>query len=182
MMSHKYFYFYKCMRKNIGYIAIEFNENSKRDVINWSAQIRKDELVETIVNGQVEGGNVTKKLHSTLFYGLNESILDKVKLANFVEKLNVTTVNVVGVGMFPLKAFNCNVLYLEISDKSKILKSAHKHLRKFPHFREYQKYDYSPHITIAYVSKKFDAASLTRNFPPKLSVKTIKYIRAMDKM
>lgn len=165
------------MKENIGYIAVEFTDASKQEVIRWSSQISECDIARAVIEGKEEGGNVTDKLHLTLFYGLDEDSLNQDELDDFIMRLNISSVDVIGIAMFPVEEFGCNALYLEVSDESGELKSAHENLEEFPHFSKYQKFDFKPHITLAYVVKGFDLGSLSNDFPRNLSVKAITHFQ-----
>ncbi|MHB1769709.1 MAG: 2'-5' RNA ligase family protein [Minisyncoccota bacterium] len=170
------------MEENIGYIAIEFDDTSKKKVVEWASQINVRNIVRAIVNGKEECGNVTDKLHLTLFYGLDENALDQDDLNDFITGQNISSVNVVGVSMFPIKEYDCSALYLKVADESGELKSARERLEKFPHLSKYQKFDFKPHITLAYVAKDFDISSLSDDFPRNLSVGAVTHFRKTDPM
>ena len=161
------------MEEKIGYVALEFGEDFKQEIMKWSSQIGESDLVTAIIDGKAEGGNVTDKLHLTLFYGLDENTLDQDKLSKFITTLPKLMIRVTGIGTFPQDVFACKAIYLEVSDDSGELQTIHEWLKKFPHFSKYQKYDYKPHITIAYVTTGFDINLLTNDFPKNLSVKAI---------
>ncbi len=165
------------MKENTGYVAIEFDEVSKQKIANWASQIGGNDLVTATIDGKIEGGNVTEKPHLTLFYGLDEDALDQKVLSDFVVTLPNPMVHITGVGTFPQNTFACKVIYLEVSDELGELKSVHEHLKSFPHFSKYQKYDYKPHITIAYVTTGFDVSSLTNDFPRNLFVRAITHFK-----
>ncbi len=161
------------MEEKIGYVAIEFEEASKQAVADWVSQISESDLVTATINGKIEGGNVTNRLHLTLLYGLDENALVQDELSDFIIALPKPIVRVIGIGTFPQEVFACKTLYLEVSDDSGELQATHERLKNFPYFSKYQKHEYKPHITIAYVATRFDTNSLTNDFPGSLSVKAI---------
>ncbi len=165
------------MKENTGYIAVEFDDTQKQKIIRWSSQIPERDIARAVIEGKDEGGNVTGKLHLTLFYGLDEDSLNQDELNDFIARLDISSVDVIDVGIFPVEEFDCNALYLEVSDESGELKSAHERLEAFPYFPKYQKPDFRPHITLAYVGKDFDTNSLTDDFPRNLLVKAITHFR-----
>lgn len=165
------------MNENTGYVAIEFHEDSQQQVMNWSRQIKADDLVTANINGKIKGGNVTGKLHLTLFYGLDENHLDQVNLANLITKLDILSVDIVDTGMFPAKEFDCNVLYFSVSDEFGKLQSAFEQLKQFSHFANHQNDNFRPHITIAYVTEGFNQSLLTTEYPRQLKVKQVTHFK-----
>ncbi|MDD2657247.1 MAG: 2'-5' RNA ligase family protein [Candidatus Pacebacteria bacterium] len=167
------------MEKNVGYVAIEFDDVSKREVANWASQISEGDLVTTAIDGKIEGGNVTDKLHLTLFYGLDENAINQGELSDFISMLPKPAVHVTGVSAFLQDAFACKTLYLEVTDDLGELQSIHERLKDFSHFSKYQEHNYKPHITIAYVITEFDVNSLTNDFPKNLFVKAVTHFKKL---
>lgn len=163
----------KDMNQHTGYAAVEFDEASQKHVMDWSMQLKSSDLVTANINGKIKGGNVTEKLHLTIFYGFDEDNLDQSNLVALITKLDIPTVNIVGIGMFPAKEFDCNVLYFSVSDESGKLQSAFERLKGFPHFANHQNINFKPHITIAYVTKDFNPNLLSNEYPRQLKVKQI---------
>ncbi len=112
------------MNENSGYVAIEFDEISQRQVVKWSKQIKDQDLATANINGKIKGGNVTEKLHLTLFYGFDDVHLNQSSLDALITKLDIPSIDIVNIGIFPAKEFDCNVLYLGVSDASGKLQSA----------------------------------------------------------
>lgn len=165
------------MNENIGYVAIEFDDYHQQQVINWSRQIKTDDLVTANINGKIKGGNVTEKLHLTLFYGLDEDRMDQVALTNLIKQLNILSVDVVDIGMFPAKEFDCSVLHFCVADGSGELQLAFEQFKELPHFDNHQNLNFRPHITIAYVTKNFNSTILSNEYPKKLKVKQVTHFQ-----
>lgn len=161
--------------RQIGYIEAVFQEDEKQKVVDWVNSIKKEDLFTAIINGKVEGGNIANKLHLTLYYGFNEYLLNKDDLFHYIESMIPKTVDIIGLGTFPIKGYDCKVLFLKVSDTENILRKIHNDLGKYSHFVEYQQEEYVPHISIAYVKKDFDLNSLIYGGPKRLSIKEILY-------
>ena len=162
--------------KKIGYVAIQFTPETNQEIIAWSQSIKKEDLVTAIIDGGTEGGNVTDKLHLTLFYGFNDELLNKVELSKFINKIKLREIKIRGLGFFPVGNHNCDVLHLQIKDDNGELRKIHEELKAFPHFSEDQKFEYTPHVTIAYVKKNFNLNTLIQNQPEMLRVRKTSYI------
>ena len=67
------------------------------------------------------------------------------------------------------------VIYLAVKDKDGLINKRHEELMKFPHFEEYQKFEFIPHIAIAFVKKEFDEASIDYQGPRFLHIEKIIY-------
>lgn len=161
--------------KKIGYIAIQFTAETNQEVAELARNLTSEDLVTATIDGKTEGGNVTDKLHFTLFYGLNDEMLDKDELSGFLDKIKLKEIEINGFGLFPIKEYDCNALYLKVKDVDNELKKIHEKFEKFPHFSEYQKFEYTPHITIAYVKKDFNLEAFTQNLPEILCIDKVYY-------
>ncbi|MBP6945572.1 2'-5' RNA ligase family protein [Patescibacteria group bacterium] len=162
-----------------GYVALTFAEDVKQRIIQWSKQF-DESFFSAVVDGKTEGGNVTNKLHLTLFYGFNEEQFDKAELLGFLTGLKLDPLSIEGVGTFPVPQYNAKVLFLRVKDDGK-LKEAHEKLKTYPFFEEYQKYGFTPHITIGFVRDTFDESSITYDGPSTLPVANVVYYSKGDR-
>lgn len=161
--------------KKIGYVEVQFTPETHQQVVAWAHTIKNEDLVTATIDGKTEGGNVTDKLHLTLFYGFDDERLDKDKLSEFINQIKLKDFKVSGLGIFPVKEYDCYVLYLRVEDNDNELKKIYMGLKEFSHFSEYQKFEYTPHITVAYVKKDFNLDAIKQNLPKILYVHKTHY-------
>ncbi len=161
--------------QKIGYVDVVFSEEIKQEISRWVKSLKKEDFYTTMIDGQVEGGDVSEKLHLTLFYGFDESLVEKDKIIEHINSIKLESVEVDKVGFFPLDKYNCKILFLKIKDNNNLLKKIHNDLGLFPNVLKYQESEYVPHITIAYVKKDFNMDAISYNGPKILDVKSILY-------
>ncbi len=147
--------------KNLSYISLEFSEEQKKKISIWAKEFI----------GEVEE-NVTDDLHLTVFYGLNDDLLDDEKLNDVLSHNTISDVVIGKVETFSLPSQSYKVVYFSIENTEKI-KNLHEKLKEFPYFEEYQKLIYTPHITIAFVNKDFDTSKLSYTGSKIFSVKKV---------
>ena len=162
-------------KQKIGYITANLTDKEKKEIINWAKMIQDKDLYVISKNGKTDGGNVTDDLHLTLFYGFNETLINKDDIEDFVYNINLKNIEIEKVGVFFPMDQEYKVLYLSVKDEGGSIKKYHEGLKKFPHFVEFQKFEYVPHITIAFVKKDFNTSRITYNGPQFLRVKKITY-------
>lgn len=162
-------------KQNIGYITVSFLEKEKIEIINWSKIISDKDLYFAKKDGKIDGGNVTDDLHLTLFYGFDEDKINKNDIKKIMDSINFESIEIEDVGFFSLPDQEYKVLYLAVKDKKNRIKKYHEELKILPHFVEYQKFKFTPHIAIAFVKKESDETMVTYNGPRFLRIKKIAY-------
>src|SRR5680860_894229 len=148
-------------KQNIGYITASFPEKEKMEIINWSKIINDKDLYFTKKDGKIDGGNVTDDLHLTLFYGFDEDKINKNDIKKIIDSINFKSIEIEDVSIFSLPDQEYKVLYLAVKDKEGRIKEYHEELKTLPHFVEYQKFKFTPHIAIAFLKKEFDETIVT---------------------
>ncbi len=163
--------------QDIGYVALSFDDATKKKVSGWLQQhLHPSDVVTATISGKKKGGVVTQKLHLTLFYGLNERLVDAQTLSGIMGSATLQTVQAVRVGVFPVERFGCSALYLEVADDTGTLRALHDRLSELPHFPEYQQ-EFHPHVTLAYVCQDIDVKAFPDDFPKSLAVAEIVHIK-----
>ena len=161
--------------KNKGRISVQFTPETNQEITEWSHSIKDEDLVTVNINGKTKGGLVVDKLHLTLLYGLNNEMINVNELFKSLKKIKLKKIKISGIEFFSSKEYNCNILHLKIEDNGDELKKINKDLKKFPVFSKYKKFEYIPHITIAYVKRDFNLAVLIQKLPKILYVHSVQY-------
>lgn len=160
---------------NIGYITIEFNQEFKDQLKKWSlANIPDSEIVEAEISGKKEGGNVSADAHLTLFYGFDDDNINREKLHEYINSLNLQELQIAGIGFFPVPQYSCKVLYLKVLDEDRKLENIYNFLKRFPHFKKFQIEGFAPHVTIAYIKDGYKPPEFLSTMK-KIQVREIKY-------
>jgi 2'-5' RNA ligase len=162
-------------KQNIGYITANFLEKEKIEIINWSKIINNKDLYFAKKDGKIDGGNVTDDLHLTLFYGFDEDKINKNYIEKIINNVNLGSIEIGGMSTFSFPGQEYKVLYLAIKDNEGRIKECHEELKNLPHFAEYQKFKFTPHVAIAFLKKEFDETIVTYNGPRFLHIKKIVY-------
>lgn len=141
---------------NLGYISIIFNDETKKRFKKLTNAIcTLDDYYYSDVVDYIKG-DVTDKLHLTLFYGFIDEKVDKNKIEK--EVLNVkkylTYVNATNIALKYGYKNLYKILFVEI-EKSKELKHANEIFKKFPYDKSVQ-LEFKPHLALAYVKPDFD--------------------------
>ena len=158
-----------------GYISATIDRAGVALINKWAINtVPQERLFFIKVDNKLEGGFVAEEAHLTLFFGLDNRLIDKEKVSNLIDSLHIPPLEISGLGIFSVKKPDCNILYLGISDNDGNLKRIHDRFLEFPHFKEDQS-PFTPHITIAYVRRDFDENSVEYHGPPQILISKIEY-------
>jgi 2'-5' RNA ligase len=162
------------MEKKFAYVELIFYENAKgyfkkvvKDVVT------KDQLYYSDVVSRISG-DVTDKIHFTLFYGLAESVLDNTKLKEFIKDTQIEELKLKQLVLFEGYQNLYKVLCVEVDDEDRMLKGVSQKMLDFEHDEELGKREFKPHITIAYVQPDYE---LPTDYSIKEDTVSIKKIR-----
>ncbi|MEI7480147.1 MAG: hypothetical protein WCJ59_00795 [bacterium] len=163
-------------KKNIGYVTIEFDNQIKQTINAWARKEIKDDYIYTeVIEGKIEGGIATDKLHLTLFYGFDNNNINRKELQNYLNKIDLREIEIECISSFPIFGKGARVLIFKVNDINGVLKKIHFELANFPNFSAFQKFEYVPHITIAYIKDSVNIAKLSHHFPQKILVHNFEY-------
>lgn len=164
-------------QKNTGYVAFKFKEESIKKLNIFASQIGSENFFYKKIEGVIEGGNVANKAHLTLFYGLNDLTVNKNEIKKILSQIFIDKVYVEKLGLFEIKEFGCKALILKVIDKEGKMKKTNDNLGMLETVTGLQKFDFIPHITIAYVKKEYEPAlDMFENFPSELEVDSVEYL------
>lgn len=162
---------------NFGYIQIEFEDEFKKLLVEWSNKsIDKKSLIYGEINGEQMGGLVAQDAHVTLIYGVPIDTEYSEEIQQEIKKIVLPKIKISGVSCFHIKEYGAKVLYLSINDDSGVLKQIHEKFRKFISEELQQNQpQFVPHIAIAYVSESFNEQALIYGGPYEIHTTSIKY-------
>lgn len=154
-------------QNNYAYVELLFEENTK-DYFKGIVQnvVDQDQFYYSDVVKRISG-DVTDKIHFTLFYGIEETEIDNPKLKQLVSQLQVKELLVKGLTLFSGYQDLYRVLCVEIADEDNYLESLSKQLLQFKHAGEFGQREFKPHITLAYIQPQF---KLPANYVVKSNV------------
>lgn len=120
-------------------------------------------------------GDVTHKLHLTMFYGILENNLDKNQMDKYIKSIKLKTVKLGGLKL--MQGYqDFQVLHVEVLDEAGDLEQIHKSLKLFPFDPSTQPLRFIPHIALAYVKPTFKLRDdINIRIPKELKIKKIKY-------
>lgn len=143
------------MEKQFAYVEVIFYKNASRlfkkivkDVVS------KDQFYYSEVVSRIRG-DVTDKIHFTLFYGLDETVLKNKELRELIKNIEIKELKLKKLVLFDGYQDLYKVLCVEIDDEDKSLLSLSKKMLNFEHDKELGKRDFKPHITLAYVQPDY---------------------------
>lgn len=139
------------------YVELNFDQESK----DYFSSIVKEMVHEDELyfSDEVERirGDVTGKLHLTLFYGLDAEEVNNPELKKFVDEINLKDLNL-KFGYFRLfRGYQdmYKVLNIEVLDEDKKLLEIYNGLKLFKADEEYVQREFKPHLTLAYVQPDY---------------------------
>lgn len=158
---------------DFGYIAAKF-EN--KEIIAFQKLVKKickqDGFYYSDVVDYIKG-DVTEDLHLTIFYGLIDNKIDKVKLNRYIRGINPKTLKLEKCILVPGYKDLYQSLRIGVLDKDKNLQTISDSFKKFAYEKSVQ-LEFEPHLTLAYVKPDFKLSS-SCVFPKKIKIKEIKY-------
>lgn len=161
------------VEKKFAYVELVFYKNVRkhfkkivRDVVS------KDQFYYSDVVSRIRG-DVSDKVHFTLFYGLEETVLNNKDLARVIKKMQIKELKLKKLVLFEGYQGMYKVLCVEVDDDDKSLFSLSQKMLEFEHDEEHGKREFKPHITLAYVQPNYE---LPKNYSiedKKIRVKKI---------
>ncbi len=100
-------------------------------------------------------GDVTDKIHFTLFYGLDESVMNNKELDKLLKKIKIKKLDLNKLVLFEGYQGMYKVLGVEVDDKDNVLHNLSKKMLDFEHDEELGKREFKAHITLAYVQPDY---------------------------
>lgn len=158
---------------DLEYIKIEFDES---DILIFSNLIKEicnsNNYYYSDVKKSIQG-DVTAKLHLTLFYGLLDSKIDRIKLIEYLKSIKI---NKLELGDIFLKSGYQNIyqiMGIKIKDRNDKLRLLSESFKQF-HYDEKVQLKFMPHLTLAYVKPEYKLKTLPK-YPKTIQIKNIKY-------
>jgi len=122
-------------------------------------------------------GDMTNTLHCTLFYGLNPNLINDSSLNNLLIEANI---EVVKLGkLFFIDGYQglYKVLCIEVIDYDKSLSILSE---KIYQFAKNVKYEFKPHLTLAYVTSDYKFPEDLTEIRKEIKVSKVKISRNLD--
>ncbi|MDD4878306.1 MAG: hypothetical protein PHO02_04700 [Candidatus Nanoarchaeia archaeon] len=119
-------------------------------------------------------GDVSSKMHLTLFYGLIDKEINKNKLNENIRKIKLNNLELGKVFFISGYKNQYKLLCLKVLDKNKELKKVHDTFKKFPYEINVQHKNFKPHLTLAYLKPNF-RLNHKINFPTEIKIRKITY-------
>ncbi len=159
--------------KKFAYVELIFYKNASKHFRKMVKDVvSRDQFYYSDVVSRIRG-DVTGKIHFTLFYGLEESVLNNHDLAKIIKKMQIKELKLKKLVLFDGYQSMYKVLCVEVDDEDKILYSLSQKMLEFEHDEEHGKREFKPHITLAYVQPDYE---LPKNYSienKKIRVKKI---------
>jgi 2'-5' RNA ligase len=120
-------------------------------------------------------GDVSSKLHMTIFYGLVDEKIDKTEMNAFISNLIMPEVLVLG-GLTVRKEYNgfCQILWVDVLDSNGMLRKISESFKRFP-FEESVQLGFIPHFTLAYIRNGYQLPDEIPDYSKEIKIERIKY-------
>ena len=160
----------------IGYVSVSFTPETTQGLVDWAAKnIPLTELSRVSINTNPNDQNITHKAHLTLFFGFDDAKVDKEEMTKYLSGLSFDKFQFSGLGTFSTSNPGLKILMLKVVDTDGKLLEISQRLSQFPHFSEYQKPEFVPHLTIAIVTDTFDFSHASLEGLPELVASEVAY-------
>jgi 2'-5' RNA ligase len=159
--------------KDYGYISILFQENDVKIFKNIIANVCSQEDFYYSEIRESISGDVTAKLHLTIFYGLIAEKIDKTKMKRHLESIKLESLKL---GKIFLKSGYQNlyqILEVEVLDENNVLKEIYESFKVFS-YEESVQLEFKPHLTLAYVKSDYQLSKIPE-YLNTIKIKEIKY-------
>jgi 2'-5' RNA ligase len=163
--------------EGLSYVEITFNDEevkSFKELVNTVCKPEDFYRSDTIAR---INGDVTDKLHLTIFYGLIDQQINENEIKKHIATFDIKSIKLAK--PFLKTGFKSlyKVLMIEVLDEENILLDSHNSLKQFAHMETQQVF--LPHITLAYVQPEYEIGDVT-GYPTELTVKRIRYSEDRD--
>ncbi len=143
------------MEKKFAYVELIFYKKATKQFKNIVKDVvRKEQFYDSDQISRIRG-DVTDKIHLTLFYGLDESVMNNKELHNLLKQIEVKKLDLSKLVLFEGYQGMYKVLCVEIDDEDKVLHNLSKKMLDFDHDEELGKREFKAHITLAYVQPDY---------------------------
>jgi 2'-5' RNA ligase len=162
--------------KDYGYIEITFPPREITKFVDLTKKICLDrDYYYSPVIDYIQG-NVSKKLHLTLFYGIISSEIDEASLIKYVRGIKLKRLKLGKLFLLPGYKNLYQVLCVEVLDSQKTLERISQSFKKFKYEESVQHNRFEPHLTLAYLEPKYKLRhQRLKDLPKEIKVKEIKY-------
>jgi len=158
-----------------GYIEATF---SRKDLLTFASLVTdlctRDDFYYSNVVDYIRG-DVSSKLHITIFYGLINEDIHTYALRKDVRNITLKTLKLGKLFLVPGYKKMYKILCLEVLDKDNRLKHIHEHFKSYKFNQSVQHKKFMPHLTLAYVKPSFELKQHIRLFQKTIRVKQWRY-------
>lgn len=162
--------------QDFGYIEVTFLKKDISIFKNIIQNICKKEDFYYSDNINYISGDVTSKLHLTLFYGLVDKDVNKKNLNAHIKKIKLESLKLDSIRIRPGYKDLYQSLCVEVLDKNRKIEYISRSFKKFPYEKSVQ-IDFVPHLTLAYVKPEFKLRKVP-DFLKTIKIKRIRYCKS----
>jgi 2'-5' RNA ligase len=120
-------------------------------------------------------GDVSSKLHYTLFYGLADCV-NRQEIGKYIKSIQLPELQLGKLFLMPGWQKQYQILCIEVLDPDNKLKQISDSFKQFVYVEKVQYPDFIPHITLAFVNVAY-ILKATPEIPTSLKIKEIKFIK-----
>lgn len=137
------------------FIELKFSMDTVKIFDNFLKEIIPENMLYYSL--VAEHGNMSKTLHCTIFFGLNENVKSNVELKTMLAENQIDAIHLGELSYINGYENLYKVLVINIQDRDGKLNSLHNKIENFalqedPDFRDRE---FKPHLTLAYVQNEY---------------------------
>lgn len=157
---------------NLGYVEVKIDKTGTEIFHQLVMRIcNKDDFYKSDVVNYING-DVTSKLHLTIFYGCNATGKQLKMLKNYVNKINLPELKLDKLFLLPGYQNLYQILCVKVIDKDNKLKKIYQDISNYGHDPKIIHSKFLPHLTLAYVRSDY-------KIPPKFTVPKLVKIKSI---
>jgi 2'-5' RNA ligase len=158
---------------NKGFVEIRFSREIKEQFTKIVNDLIPAELLYNSPFVSHIKGNMGKTLHCTLFFGLDTRLLNDPELLEILSEFNVEQLELGD--LFFLNGYQnlYRILCIEVLDKDNKLQNISDKIQNFARTNG-KRYEFRPHLTLAYVTNDFHLPGELPEFPKTIAVAEVK--------
>jgi 2'-5' RNA ligase len=154
------------------FVELKFSQDTVKIFDKFLKEIIPENMLYYSPVAEHIRGNMSKTLHCTIFFGLNEQAIANVELKKILNENQIKLIELGELSYINGYENLYKVLIINILDRDGKLNSLHNKIEDFA-LREdtdFKVREFKPHLTLAYVQNEFELPSNLPELPKKVNI------------